>query len=116
MKMKNIDKYFYSVELDDNGKNIIHLFGDVYFNDSDETETNHRCSEWTGMYIPIDRLKDLISSEQFFSYVYEHVDYVSDITESEAIKLCEEYFNGHPGTYLNIGNVDENTPCGDYWF
>ena len=54
-----MDKYFYSVEMDGN-KKVVHLFGNVYLNDVDETETNYRHAEWTGLYIDLEELKELI--------------------------------------------------------
>lgn len=110
-----MDRYFYSVELDEYGNKAVHLSGNVYFNDADETESNYRCAEWTFFYIPISWLKELFKYDQFYDYVDEKVNYLGDLTEEEAIKVCASYFNGKPGTYLHITDVDEETPCGDYW-
>jgi hypothetical protein len=109
-----MDRYFYSVELDDNGNKVVHLSGNVYYN-HDGTETNYRCAEWTFFYIPINWLKELMKYDQFYDYADVKVNYLGDLTEIEAIETCERYFNGKPGAYLHITDVDEETPCGDYW-
>ena len=111
-----MDRYFYSVEVDCEGNKVIHLSGNVYCNDGDDTETNHRIAEWTFLYITMDELKELIKNDHFYEYVNERVNYLGDISEEEALKACDQYFDGNPGTYLHIADVDEETPCGDYCF
>lgn len=111
-----MDRYFYSVELDDDGDKIIHMSGNVYLNDVDETETNYRCAEWTWLYIEIDELKEMIEKGWFYEYLCERVAYLGDHTEAEAIEICEHYFGGKPGDYLHIADVNEETPCGHYWY
>ena len=111
-----MDRYFYSVEMDGDRK-VVHLFGNVYFNDVDESETCFRIAEWTFMYITLEELKELTThSDVFYEYVNEKVAYLCDITEDQAVAICQEYFNGEPGKRLNIEHVNEDTPCGDYWF
>lgn len=111
-----MDRYFYSVELDDDGDKVVHISGNVYLNDVDETETNYRCAEWTWLYIEIDELKEMLEQDWFYEYLCERVAYLGDHTEAEAIEICEHYFDEKPGTYLHIAEVNEETPCGDYWF
>ena len=111
-----MDRYFYSLERDDNGKQIIHLSGNVYFNDGDETETCYRCAEWVWMRIDVKRAKEMFEGDEFFEYVLEKIDYISDETETSANEICQRYFNGTSGTELHITDITENTPCGNYWF
>lgn len=110
-----MDRYFYTVEETDGCKEI-HFFGNVYFNDSDETDKRFRLAEWTGLYVTVQKLKELLEEDTFFEYINERVNYLSDLTEDEAVGMCQAYFDGEPGKWLNIKHVDENTPCGDYWF
>ena len=111
-----MDRYFYSVEMNGDRK-VIHMSGNVYFNDNDDTETCFRCAEWTWLYITIDKLRELTNNyDIFYDYLNERVAYLEDLTEEQAIATCQEYFGGTPGTELDIGLVDEDTPCGDYWF
>ena len=109
-----MDRYFYSIEEYD-GRKELHLSGNVYYNDTDETDKCFRLAEWTGLYITIDKLKELIEDDRFFDYIDEKVNYLSDLTEHEVIETCQLYFNGTPGKWLNIKHVNEDTPCGDYW-
>ena len=53
-----MDRYFYSVE-EYNGYKEIHFSGNVYYNDADETDKCFRIAEWTGLYITVDKLKEL---------------------------------------------------------
>lgn len=111
-----MDRYFYSVEMDGDRK-VIHMSGNVYFNDNDDTDTCFRLAEWTWLYMTIVELKERTENwDNFFDYLCQKVAYLEDLTEEEAIATCQEYFGGTPGTELDIGLVDEDTPCGDYWF
>lgn len=110
-----MDRYFYMVE-EYNGHKEIHISGNVYYNDADETDKCFRIAEWTGLYLTVDRLRELLESDMFWEYINEKVAYLGDLTEGEAVAMCQEFFGGTPGTELDIGLVDEDTPCGDYWF
>ena len=110
-----MDRFFYSVEMDGDHK-VIHLSGNVYFNDTDETETCYRYAEWVFLYITLEELRAFVDFDTFWDYTNEKVAYLEDLTEEEALTTCQEYFGGTPGTELDIWLVDEDTPCGDYWF
>lgn len=110
-----MDRYFYSVEMDENGKKHIHMSGNVYFND-DGTEDCYRIAEWTFLYIPLDQLAELIKEDQFYEYICSRISYLSNGTKEQAIEICKNYFDGSTGKKLHISHVNENTPCGDYWF
>ena len=111
-----MDRYFYMVEMDGDRK-VVHISGNVYFNDNDDTETCFRLAEWTWLCMDINELKERRQDEHgFFDYLCQKVAYLEDLTETQAIATCHEYFGGTPGTELDIGLVDEDTPCGDYWF
>lgn len=110
-----MDRYFYIVEMDGDRK-VVHISGNIYYNNGDETEKCFRLAEWAGLYITIDKLKELIEEDTFFEYINEKVNYLGDLTEDEAIDACQVYFNGQSGKWLNIKHVNEDTPCGDYWF
>lgn len=107
-----MDRYFYSVELDDNGNKVIHLFGNVYANGEGE----YRCAQWTFFYLTLGEIANLMENDVFFDHVNSQISYLDDLTEEEAIDTCNEYFSGYQGINLNIKDVNENTPCGDYWF
>ena len=114
--VKIMDRYFYSVELDHDGNKVVHMYGNIYWNDTDMTETDHRYAEWTFLYITLDELKELVENDEFFEYVNERVNYLGDITEKDAIETSDKFFNEHPGSMLHIKNVNEETVCGNYWF
>ena len=108
-----MDRCFYSIQLDSDGNKNIHLFGNVYFNDVDITETNYRHAEWTGMYFGLDEIQEYIDN---FDLVNEKVAYLSDITEGEALEISKTYFNGNEGVYLHLVDINNETKCGDYYF
>lgn len=110
-----MDKYFYSLQLDNNEK-VIHMSGNVYYNDADETENCYRIAEWTHLCIGVEDAKQMISEDEFFDFINERVNYLDNKTETEAKEMCKNYFNGNPGIELHILDITENTPCGDYWF
>ena len=96
-----MDRYFYSVEMD-GGRKVIHLFGNVYFNDVDETDKCYRHAEWCGFYMSVDKMNELFANGEFYYYINEKVAYLGDLTEDEAIEVCRNYFNGEPGKMLRI--------------
>ena len=110
-----MDRYFYSIDEADE-KKVIHISGNVYFNDADGTDTDHRIAEWTFMCLDIDEAQHMIDTDTFFEFINERVNYLNNITKDEANEICENYFNGSPGTELCISDITENTPCGNYWF
>ena len=110
-----MDRYFYAVEDSGNGKEI-YMSGNVYFNDADETETDHRIAEWTGFFMSLELVKELLDDDCFFEYINERVNYLGNITKEDALDMCDTFWNGEPGTELHISEVTQDTPCGYYWF
>ena len=111
-----MDKYFYIIEQDDNGNKFIHLEGNIYHNDADDSDTCYRAAEWTFFYLTIDEVMAMVKDNTFFDYVNERVDYLQDVTEQQAAEMCKNFFDGQPGTKLNIKDINDSTPCGCYWF
>lgn len=110
-----MDRYFYSVEMDGDRK-VVHLLGNLYFNDADETAMCYRLAEWTGLFMTTEEIIKLFKEFKFYDYIDERVSYLDDLTESKMITTCQTYFNGTPGNMLHITAVSDDTPCGDYWF
>lgn len=112
-----MDRYFYSIESID-GIKIVHFFGNVYSNDSGESEegNDYRIAEWTWMYIEIDKLTNMLNNSTLWDYLNENVAYMGNLSEEQADKICEEYFGGTSGINLDIEEVTHGTACGDYWF
>lgn len=111
------ERYFYSIEKDEYNGKVIHLSGNLYENDAQaDTQDYFRLAEWTFLYIQINEAKEMIKNNTFYDYVDEKIDYLSNLTESEAINICEHYHNGQSGTELHINEITDDTPCGNYWF
>lgn len=110
-----MDRYFYIVEECDQHKEI-HICGNVYFNDVDGTDKCYRIAEWNGLWLTVNNLKKLLAEDMFWEYINEKVAYLGDLTEDEAKDMCKVFFDGSSGARLDIRLVDEDTPCGDYWF
>ena len=114
-----MDRYFYSIELDENGSKVIHLFCNIYWNDADQTDTDYRYAEWTFLYISMDKLRELIENDGFYEYINERIGYLGDLTKKEATTICDHYFKGllgFPSIELSIKSINEHTLCGNYWF
>ena len=109
-----MDRYFYSVEMDGDRK-VVHMSGNVYYIVND-AEDCYRLAEWTFLYIDINELRELIDEDVLYEYINEKVDYLTDMTKEDAMWTCISYHDGTPGTELHINDVNEDTPCGDYWF
>lgn len=110
-----MDRYFYSVEMDGDRK-VVHLSGNVYFNDADETETCYRIAEWTFLCFNVNEAQLMFDTDTFYEFINERVNYLTNISKQEANEMCKSYFNGRSGTELHISDLTANTPCGDYWF
>lgn len=110
-----MDRYFYIVGETDGHKEI-YFSGNVFYNDCDETDACFRYAEWVGLRFTVEQLKELLDKGLLLETLYEKVKYLTDLTEEQAIEMCETYFNGEPGKWLHIKHVNEDTPCGDYWF
>lgn len=110
-----MDRYFYSVEETDGHKEV-HFSGNIHFNNADETDKCFRLAEWTGLYVTVDELRELLEDDMLWEYINGQVTYLTNLTEDGAIDMCKVYFDGSSGTKLDIRSIDEETPCGDYWF
>jgi hypothetical protein len=83
-----MDRYFYSVEMDGDRK-VVHLSGNVYFNDSGENERDYRIAEWTFFYLTIEEIQRLFEALEFYDYINERVNYLGDRTEEEALDIVK---------------------------
>lgn len=110
-----MDRYFYLVE-EFNGHKEVHMSGNVFYNDGDETDTCFRYAQWVGIYFTVEELQSMLENGLFYETLYEKIKYLDDLTEEQAIEACRVYFGGEPGKWLHINHVNEDTPCGDYWF
>lgn len=112
-----IDRYFYSIEyIEPSHEKVVHLIGNIYCNEVDPTNTDHRDCEWCFFYIPINELREMLKEGYFFDFINERVQYMGNITKLEAIESCLTYFNEKsPGKALKFESITEETPCGDYF-
>lgn len=111
-----MDRYFYSVEFDGRENKLVHMCGNIYFNDVDETDKNYRCAEWVGMSFTLKELKEEINNRTLFNELCENVKYLGDLTKSEALRISDTYFGDDVINHLPIYCVCQDTPCGYYWF
>lgn len=120
--LNKLDRYFYSIELNENNEKVMHLLGNAYFNDADETDKPYRLAEWTWMYFSLDKLKEklyhdiLFDVDSFYEYINERVNYLGNYTENEIIEICNNYFDGESGNEMHPIEINEELPCGNYWW
>ena len=110
-----MDRYFYILE-EENGKRVIHMQGNVYYNNADGSNKKYQSAEWTSLYFDIDEAQLMLDTDTFYEFINARVDYLRDYAEIEAFYLCKNYFNGQPGAELHILDITSKTPCGEYWF
>ena len=110
-----MDRYFYILE-EENGKRVIHMQGNVYYNNADGSNKKYQSAEWTSLYFDIDEAQLMLDTDTFYEFINARVDYIRDYAEIEASYLCKNYFNGQPGAELHILDITNKTPCGEYWF
>lgn len=110
-----MDRYFYILE-EENGKRVIHMQGNVYYNNADGSNKKYQSAEWTSLYFDIDEAQLMLDADTFYEFINARVDYLRDYAEIEAFYLCKNYFNGQPGAELHILDITNKTPCGEYWF
>ncbi len=97
-----LEKDFYTVEAHDGGK-VIHML--AFTEDRDDHCT---IVEPAFAYCGVDeRPEDLTFPER--------THYEWDATEEEVEKATLTYFDGEPGTHLPLFEVNQDTPCGEYW-
>ncbi len=109
-----MNRYFYSVE-SDNGVMFLHLFGNVYKNDSGD-EKDYSCAEWTHFYVKVEEAKKMLAAGKFFDYADEWVCYLDNISEESAQNICYRYFGDYSGIELSIADISENTPVNNYCY
>lgn len=108
-----MDRYFYTIEQDDNGNKVVHMQGNIYYNDE---RMGYENAEWTFMFLEISEVKRMLDTNTFYDYVNGKVAYFDYITEENAIAITENYFDEDPGAQLHIADITEDTPCGNYWW
>lgn len=106
------NRIFYSVE-NDCGHNVIHLLGNVYFNDAHDGDDCYRHAEWSGLVLTQEQIHAL--GNNFPDALYNGYHYMGNLTHEAAIKVCQTYFDGTPGVYMSVFDVNDKTPCGNYY-
>lgn len=110
-----MDRYFYILE-EENGEKIIHLEGNLY-NVGNESDEEYTLTEWSGLYISLAKAQEMLKNDdEFFATVDELVKYAGNMTEADAMKVKDTYFNGNSGVPFDIADITDKTPCGDYYF
>lgn len=116
VKAVKMNKFYYILEEDKNGNKVIHIQGNIYYNGSVTFADSYKCTEWSFLYLQVAEAKYMLETDTFYEYLFSRVDYICDLSEAEATKNCQTYFNGQPGTKLNIEDITDETPCGNYYF
>lgn len=102
---------FYQIEEQD-GKKVVHIMGWFWPLDQDE-EKNCRLTEYTFFIVPLDEFITW-THDQYCEAEEKIKQYVSDLTEEEAIDAMCHFYNGNPPTPLRYKELTMQTPCGCY--
>jgi len=78
----------------------------------------HKLDEWTGCSFDLSELKNMLENNTFFEAIHEIVKYADTIPDDEAEldRYYNNYFSGKLCNNLKLEDIDENTPCGYYYF
>jgi len=106
------NRIYFAVE-EDGGKKVVHLLGNVYFNDAHDGEDCYRIAEWSGLVLTPAQIRGMVDS--FPDALCDGFHYMGNLTREAAIATCQSYFDGEPGVYMSVFDVNEETPCGNYY-
>ena len=113
------DIYFYQVEEDfyeGKKQKLVHVQGNIYCNENDDTDTDWRLAEWTHLYYPVDAVIKMITDDSFYDDLNDKVTYLDYMDKKDAHKNAIMYFNGKTyGEYLPLESITKDTPCGCYY-
>ena len=109
------DRYFYAIEPNVISGKLVHIYGYICYNDTDDSESNYRICECVGLYLEPEVVAHF-TAEDIVSYVDEHIAYIDDVTKQEAEYAMRSYFDSEVVSELNICCVDSSTLLGNYWF
>ena len=105
---------YFSVEEDFGGK-YIHYLG--YLDEDSAYPAGYRSIEGT---FCIAYIEDIPRNTNPEKHMYELFDtnkqYVYELDKNDYNEMLQEYYDGQPGRHLQLKDVNQNTPCGDYWF
>ena len=108
-----MNRYFYILEEDNLGNKQIRMECNVYGN----RDEGYHFNEWVFCIVSIGEAQALIEQNEFLPTLDELVRYSDDVTEEEANAIYHLYFDGmSSGEELEITDIADNTPCGDYYF
>lgn len=104
--------------------NDVALEPDFDFMSEEECEEWRRSGEplvdiidYNFLFIPASEFAEVVHDDEELSVRETLVtQYITRLPESMARQVNDNYYGkGNPGTYLPIEQVNEDTPCGDYW-
>ena len=96
-----IERVFYIVE-----EGVVHISGELLDNGDGRLEY----LEYVGCFIPVDELTaDAITDAEEQCH-----QYYRKITETEGETIAREYFDGNPGSILQLAEVNVTTKPGCY--
>lgn len=109
--MERLEKDFYAIEIDGQGKKVVHIYGYAYdtgFND----ENPYRLVEFTFFIIPIEKFVNM-TTDEIHNEECNVKTYIGDYGEEEIVNALDNYFDETPKA-LAFESVTLDTPCGVY--
>lgn len=111
----HIDRFFYSIEEIDGVKKV-RFMGNIYENDENSLDDRYRISVWPQLYMMLNEFVEFRNTKKLYDFLYGQISMYEKLTKEELIDKCKHFFSGEPGKRLFISEVNEKTPCGNYWF
>lgn len=107
-----LEKTIIGIELDDDGKKIIHYYGYSWYTGS---EPEYRFAEYIFFY---GNLVEVLETG-IYAYEMQYQDlvkqYISEHDQKEITILYCSYDNGNPAIPINERDISINTPFGIYY-
>lgn len=110
---------FYSIDPDGKGGKEIHIGGFLYTNGEDYGEGAWRIVDYSFFIEPLEEfIRHYAEEENYVDNTASGLkQYIGDKTDEEAVKIINNYFDGHPADYvLHYSDITIDTPCGNYCF
>ena len=103
------NRYFYSVEdWDETEGKRIHMFGNMY----DNEDGRYMYAEWVG---EMPYVSEVNNTDKYLEELMKRVKYLGDLAPEKLSLVSEAYFIGN-SKYLDLKDVNRETPVGDYYF
>lgn len=111
------DREFYSVFTDDDGRKIIKYQGFTWCRPCSDDGLDYACTEVCWCFVDVGNVGPEEDIRDVIAFCAEGcTQYQEDMDERSFYKVNATFFNGTSGIELDVREVDDNTPDGNYYY